>query len=219
MYFYFSFFISHFLFRNMPYSQFTSIQSVREQLGLRVVYERLFPNLIEMQPTDLLSQVLARVMTSRIAYFSEKSRSEAIVFPILNEIRFLHENHIALYSGANIEGDKEKGLNGECDFVLSAGSQGMEVVKPVFCIVEAKDQDIRMGTPQCMAQLMGAKLFNEKDGITQNLYYGAVTTGTNWTFLKMEDNLVTIDTRDYSFVQLPQLLGVLESIVTFYIDK
>ncbi len=203
----------------MPYSQFTNIQSVRTQLGLSVVYRTLFSEITEVKPSAFLLEAIKRTSVGRMAYFSEKSRSEAIVFPILSELSLLHPYKIALYSGANIEGDKEKGLNGECDFVFSKGEQGMDVEKPIFCIVEAKDQDIRIGLPQCMAQLVGAKLFNERAGITQNLYYGAVTTGTSWTFLKMEDNLVTIDTQDYSLPQLPQLLGVLESIITFYIDK
>ncbi len=201
----------------MPYSQFTSIQSVREQLGLRVVYEKLFPNLEEMQPSELLSQILARVMINRVAYFSEKSRSEGIVFPILNELQFVHNQRIAIYSGANIEGDKNLGLNGECDFVLSQGAQGMEVEKPIFCVLEAKDNDLGLGMPQCIAQLVGARLFNAKEGFEQAVLYGCVTTGTNWLFLKIENELVTIDTGHYYIDNLPRLLGALEAIVTTFI--
>ncbi len=219
MYFYFLIFISHFSFTNMPYSQFTSIHTVRQQLGLKVTYRKLFPDIEEMLPSEFLSQTLARATADQMAYFSEKSRSEAIVFPILNELRFVYENRISLYSGATIEGDKNKGLNGECDFVLSQGEQGMEVEKPIFCVVEAKDNDLSLGMPQCIAQLVGARLFNEKDGFEQVVLYGCVTTGTNWLFLKIENELVTIDKQGYSLAKLPELLGALQCVITTFIDK
>jgi hypothetical protein len=89
-----------------------------------------------------LKQTLNLYTKNRTAYFNEKSRSEGIVFPILSELQNVHNYKFALYSGATIEGDKELGLNGECDFVLSHAQQSIELERPVFCIIEAKDNDI-----------------------------------------------------------------------------
>jgi hypothetical protein len=105
-------------------------------------------------------------------------------------------------------------LNGECDFVLSQAKQSIELERPIFCIVEAKDNDLDLGIPQCIAQLVGARLFNEKLGnIAPKILYGAVTTGTEWNFLQLIDDEVTIDNDFYYFNNLPQLLGILNNVI------
>ncbi len=199
----------------MPYSQYTSLQSVRQKLGVQIDFDFLFVDYDLLEPSEWLKQTLERNTSHRLAYFTEKSRSEGIVFPILSELIYHNAFQISLYSGANMEGDKELGLNGECDFVLSKSKQSIELECPIFCIIEAKDNDIELGIPQCIAQLCGAKLYNEKAGeISPNVLYGAVTTGTEWSFLKMIDKQIIIDNDLYPFHKLPQLLGVLNRIVT-----
>ncbi len=136
-----------------------------------------------MSPSEWLQETLHRNTKRRLAYYNEKSRSEGIVFPILTDL--LHQNNFSfsLYSGAIIEGDKHLGLNGECDFVLTKAQQSIELERPVFCIFEAKDNDIELGIPQCIAQLYGARLYNEKsENFSPAVLYGAVTTGTEWNF-------------------------------------
>ena len=148
----------------MPYSQYTNLQNVRQKLGVTVDFDTLFSNIKPLEPSEWLRQTLSRNTSHRLAYFNEKSRSEGIVFPILSELIHVHSFRISLYSGANMEGDKELGLNGECDFILSYAKQSIELECPIFCIIEAKDNDIDLGIPQCIAQLLGAKYYNEKAG-------------------------------------------------------
>jgi hypothetical protein len=50
--------------------------------------------------------------------------------------------------GAIIDVDKKEGLNGECDFVLGTREQSYFLQVPIFCVVEAKDNDIKLGLPQ-----------------------------------------------------------------------
>jgi hypothetical protein len=198
----------------MPYSQYTTLQSVRQKLGVTTHFQSLFADAEPLTPSDWLLQTLTRYTKARTAYFNEKSRSEAIVFPILSELQNSCNFSFALYSGATIEGDKELGLNGECDFVLSQAEQSIELERPVFCVVEAKDNDIELGIPQCIAQLYGARLFNEKGGeFSPKVMYGAVTTGTEWNFLQLTDNDIIIDNDFYYIKNLPELLGVLNHIM------
>ncbi|MEY4904943.1 MAG: hypothetical protein RLZZ292_2758 [Bacteroidota bacterium] len=198
----------------MPYSQYNTLQSVRQKLGITTHFRSLFSEAPPVAPSDWLLQTLTRYTKARTAYFNEKSRSEAIVFPILSELQNSCNFTFALYSGATIEGDQDLGLNGECDFVLSQAKQSIELERPVFCIVEAKDNDIELGIPQCMAQLYGARLFNEKVGeYSPTIMYGAVTTGTEWNFLQMTKNEIIIDNDFYYIKNLPELLGVLNHIV------
>jgi hypothetical protein len=119
----------------MPYSQYNTLQSVRQKLGVKTHFGTLFSNIVPVQPSDWLVQTIERNTRNRTAYFNEKSRSEGIVFPILSDLQYQNEFKFALYSGAVIEGDKELGLNGECDFVLSQAQQSIELERPVFCII------------------------------------------------------------------------------------
>jgi hypothetical protein len=57
-------------------------------------------------------------------------------------------------------------------------------------------------------------LYNKKMGqdVEQKLY-GAVTTGTEWCFLEWQNREVCIDDGLYSIKNLPELLGILNTIV------
>ncbi len=67
-------------------------------------------------------------------------------------------------------------MNGECDFILAKDVGSFSNNYPIFHIVEAKKNDIDLGVPQCAAQLVGAKFFNEKKSIKIDKIYGCVTT-------------------------------------------
>jgi hypothetical protein len=198
----------------MAYSQYTSLKSVKTQLGLSIVTGQLFSNSKPIAPSDWLMQTLTMATSRKIAYFSEKSRSEALVFPVLLETSNRNKGSLTLYSGAIMDADKEKGLNGECDFILGLGKQNIELETPIFCIVEAKDNDIDLGIPQCIAQMFGANKMNESDNIQLKSMYGAVTTGETWTFLRLDkNNVVTIDEQSFYLAKVNELLGFLQSII------
>jgi hypothetical protein len=202
--------------KNMPYSQYSTLRAVKKQLGITVVNQPLFAETTPIEPSPWLVETLKRTLKQRVGYFSEKSRSEAIVFPVLVEIKSRNDDQFTLYSGAILEADKEKGLNGECDFILGLSKQNIELEAPIFCIVEAKDNDLELGLPQCIAQMTGAKIYNEQDGTILPYIFGGVTTGESWLFLKLIDNVAYVDTRQYYIEKLDDLLGVLELITRQY---
>ena len=201
----------------MPYDQFTTLRAVKKQFGLKIENKRLFSTVEPVEPSDWLKQTISKSAARRMAFFSEKSRSEAIVFPILLELNNRNDDVFNLYSGAFIDADKEKGLNGECDFVLGLGKQNIEVEAPIFCIVEAKDNDIDLGVPQCIAQMYGALLYNKQDENAVSVIYGGVTTGDTWLFLRLENDTVYIDEGFYYLAKLEDILGVLQSVIKMYI--
>lgn len=81
----------------MPYSKFTLV-SVKKQFGLVDKRVELFKNLVLIEPSSWLLETLDNM--NELAYFSEKSRSECIVMPILVEIRKRNNNSFSIYSGA-----------------------------------------------------------------------------------------------------------------------
>ena len=144
---------------------------------------------------------------------SEKSRSERLVSPILIELNSLNANQFSIYSGMNLDVDGSQGLNGECDFIFSFSRIQDFVTAPIFCITEAKKQDVEQGTIQCSAQLIAARKFNDSEGNHPTILYGCSTTGIEWRFLKYENNEVTLDNKRYLVNELDTLLGVLQRIV------
>jgi hypothetical protein len=194
----------------MAYSDFT-LSDLESKFGMQHQKSRIsFPsNLIE--PSQKLIEDLQESVNMPIK--SEKARSEWIVVPILRELRRINDNFFTIYSGENLTADKEKGLIGECDFILSKDTKSYEISFPIFQIVEAKKNDLDEGIKQCASQLLGAKIFNEKKGIKNEKIYGCTTTGDDWIFLELHNNTLTIDNRKYYLVEIKELLGVFQYII------
>ena len=84
---------------------------------------------------------------------------------------------------------------------------------PVFCVVEAKNDNLDSGVPQCIAEMYAAQIFNENRGSETPFIYGAVTFGYEWKFLRLETKIALLDTDLYYLIRLPELLGVLQTII------
>jgi len=56
-----------------------------------------------------------------------------------------------------------KGLGGG-DFIVSRGPNALTMQAPIVSLVEAKKSDIKSGLDQCIAQMLGAQLFNQIEG-------------------------------------------------------
>ena len=194
----------------MAYSDFTLDRLIRD-FGVDFQGANLFPQAAPAEPGAWLTETIALAMEA--GFGSEKSRSERIVSPVLLELA--HRNHydFAVVSGENLNVEPALGLNGECDFVLSF-TRLQDIIKaPVFCITEAKKQDVEWGTVQCAAQLIGASRLNERDKKNIPVLYGCSTTGIEWRFLKLENQMFTLDEARYLISDLAKLLGVLQHIV------
>lgn len=194
----------------MAYSDFSAIDLIR-RFGIKFGAKDLFPGISEVMPTPWLIEALKK--GNELGFGSEKSRSERLVTPVLLELSDNNHHSFSIYSGVNLDIDENAGLKGECDFIFSFSRIQDFVAAPVFCITEAKKQDLEQGTIQCAAQLIGAKKLNELEGNDIQTLYGCSTTGVEWRFLRLENNEVTIDEKRYLIADLPKLLGVLQTIV------
>ena len=93
----------------MAYSDF-SLTEVREKLSLNLVNHRLFENSLPIQPSKWLTETLNLSLDFALKSGSEKARSEFIVAPILLEMERINDCKFAIYSGKNLDADKERGL-------------------------------------------------------------------------------------------------------------
>ena len=87
------------------------------------------------------------------------------------------------------------------------------VSAPVLIIVEARNENIKGVLAQCLAAMVAARLFNDREGSGVETVYGVVTTGTNWRFLKLDSGAASIDQREYYIDRVEKILGILVSII------
>ncbi|MEH2294289.1 hypothetical protein [Nostoc sp.] len=197
----------------MAYSDFKLIEII-DSFGL-VIHESsgLFANVHEQECSDLLSILLKENVDLAVAISTEKARSEMIISPILLEIRRKFNYEISLFSGVDFTVDSQRGLNGFCDFILSLSSEQLLVRSPVVVLVESKNENLRSGLAQCIAEMVAAQIFNERSGNQIKAIYGAVTIGTLWQFLKLDGNVVSIDLSEYYIKDIKKILGILYSAI------
>lgn len=197
----------------MAYNEFTWSKA-RQDFGLTAIEgTRFFPEVEPVAPSDLLRMLLARTLPWATATGNEKARSEGIINPILLEVRDILEQQISVFSGEKFDVDASVGLNGFCDFLISKSSEQIEVEAPVVVVVEAKQENIKSGLGQCAATMVAAQRFNQNKQLPVKAIYGSVTTGTQWRFLKLEGNILTLDLMDYPIPPVEQILGFLVWII------
>ncbi len=198
----------------MAYNRFT-IDSVRKEFGIKIIGdEAIFKDIHPVPPSDVLSGFLERYLPLGSAIGTEKARSEFIIAPVLAELTEIKKHGVSLFSGIEFNVDEEKGLNGRCDFIISSSNIQYTLTAPVMTVVEAKNDNINAGLGQCMAEMIAARIFNESEGNKRKTVYGSVTTGSVWRFLKLEDDRIYIDKKEYFIESLERILGILSQIVS-----
>ena len=197
----------------MAYSNFT-LQTVRETFDLAEVdTANLFSDSEPIDPSELLTAVLARNIPLATAIGTEKARSEMIVADVLVELREQLKHRISLFSGIDFNVDDESGLTGVCDFLISLSPVQFDLEAPIIVLVEAKNDNLEIGLGQCVAEMVAAQRFNTEQGNDIPCVYGATTSGTEWRFLKLEGKKLDIDMSVYQIERCEKVLGILASMV------
>lgn len=194
----------------MAYTDFT-LQAVETAFGVRSQVAAAFGDLTPVAVPAWLQELLARGL--QLPLLSEKARGELIVMPILLACRELSGNTLAIYSGARLDVDTKQGLQGECDYILARTPPVPELRAPLVTIVEAKKNDIESGLGQCAAQMVGARLFNERSGQPVEVVYGCVTTGEVWQFLRLAGPVLTIGVPRCFLDNVGRILAVFQAML------
>ena len=194
----------------MSYSDFT-LETAQLLLGISTVPGNIFGDLAPVASPDWMLDALQR--GTPLALISEKARSEFIVAPLLLAARELSENAVAIYSGQRLDVNPARGLTGECDFMLTVAPAVLPLRAPIVTLVEAKKNDIENGLGQCVAQMAGARLFNESAGQTRAPIFGCVTTGEVWQFLKLDGTQAVLDGRRFYLDNPGLILAALLALI------
>ena len=191
----------------MAYSDF-SLAKVRDMFGVVIESPNdLFAAIAETEPSVRLTETIQENLPFATASNTEKARSELLITPILLEVR--RQNQSGFFSGVEFSVDAAQGLNGFCDYLLTASPDLYEIRQPVVTLVEAKNENIKAGLGQCLAEMLAAQIFNQRQEGKSCPIYGCVTTGTEWKFMQLAETVCQIDQRDYFIVELAKILGIL----------
>ena len=196
----------------MAYADFT-LESVEAAFGLTAQRGDLFPGLLPVAVPSWLRDLLVRGQQAA-ALVSEKARSEILVVPILIAVHDLTPGPLSIYSGQRLDVDPARGLSGECDFILARTPAVPRLKAPLVTLLEAKKGDVEAGLGQCVAQMVAARLFNERAGEPVRPLFGCVTTGDDWQFLRLEDSAVTIHSARLYIDNVGGILAALQAIIT-----
>jgi hypothetical protein len=202
----------------MAYSDF-SLTSITKAFNLTICDQvDMFSAVTEVKISPLLKETLQENVPLALASNTEKSRSEMIISPILIELRKQLNHQISLFSGIDFTVDPDKGLNGNCDYIISRSTELLLLKAPVVMLVEAKKENLNAGLGQCIAEMLAARIYNERE---QNQFtnhnepiFGVVTSGTNWKFLKLYEQSISIDLDEYYLSDIGKILGILTNCIT-----
>jgi hypothetical protein len=137
----------------MAYNNFT-LPEVTERFELTLTGSPFCADLPVAVPSELFSAIFQEWFPLAQQARSEKAKSELLISPVLLEVRKLVHNSVELFSGEEFSVDRELGLNGFCDFLLSKSTTPYIIQAPVVMLVEAKRGELDLGLGQCIAEML-----------------------------------------------------------------
>ena len=194
----------------MAYSDFTSLQKLKHELGIHHQKNGLFNEIIPISPSVRLQEDLEEAQ--QYSLLSEKAKSEFLITPILKEVHRLYPDKVGVFSGVSLD-VPSVGLGGFCDFILSHKPNTIELTAPIFCLVEAKNRTLEEGFAQCAAEMYAAIVFNQENEQPLDFMYGCVTNAYDWHFMRLENKQLEIDKTRYFLNEIDKILGVFSFIV------
>ncbi len=197
----------------MAYSDF-SLDEIKVKFKIQMLEElNLFQGVQVFDVSKTLLSILEDNVPLALAIDTEKGRSEFIIAPILAEYRKLFKEKLSLFSGIDFNIEPESGLNGVCDFIISFSKEQLYVDTPALILVEAKNDRIKDGIPQCIAEMIAAQKFNNQKKNEIDSIHGVVTTGSLWRFIKLVNTEIYIDRDEYHIKDIKKIFGILVNIV------
>lgn len=193
----------------MAYNDFT-LEALKEQFGLQT--DERGDHFAPVPPVTIsqrLGSHLDRYVPIALAIGTEKARSELIITPILVELMEQFSGELSFFSGVEFSPDPDRGLRGVCDFLLSLAPEQWTIEAPVVTIVEAKNENIRQGINQCIAEMVAAQVFNRARKNALETVYGVVTTGSAWRFLRLSGATAFLDRSEYHITRADKIVAIL----------
>jgi hypothetical protein len=191
----------------MAFSRYKEIGQVQQEFGIRLEKRTFIPPEV-VEPEESFVREF-QLTLEIVPVFSEGSRTETVIFPILREVYKDYADSFTLWIERTLTYNAK--LSGTPDYILAANSPLGKTVftKPLVAMMEAKKNDFDYGWAQCLAELVAAQKINGDDSF---VVYGIVTDGITWQFGKLEKDLFTQTILSYPTGDLPRLFGALHYV-------
>jgi len=197
---------------SMAYSDFKTLEQVHKKLGITIQDANgLYTHIEPVKLTNWFVETMEMAYPKAIRINTESARQALIVDNVFMELN--RHIHISFFLHNTFNVDDSKGLTGNPDGIISQSRNQLYITCPVIVLVEAKKSDLGSGLGQCIAEMEGARIFNEREGNSISPVYGVVTDGVLWQFLTLQDAVVTIDSYLYSFEDGSKIVGILHSFI------
>jgi hypothetical protein len=197
----------------MSYADFTLSRLVKQFTITLDEKSDLYPDVAPVALRPEFERQLTLTAALALNVSTEKARSEFIIAPTLAEVWQLSGQRIGLFSGVEFTVDPDEGLTGVCDYIITKSAEQLYVAAPAILLVEAKNEDMKRGYAQCIAEMIGAQRYNEREGTPMQKIFGAVTIGERWRFLELETSVVRIDAVDYYLKDITKIVAILQGMV------
>ena len=80
-------------------------------------------------------------------------------------------------------------------------------------VVEAKNENVKQGIGQCIAEMIAAQQFNQERNNAIGTVYGVVTSGNLWKFLRLTEMHVVVDATEYYISQVERIVGIIVAML------
>jgi hypothetical protein len=173
----------------------------------------LFATVAPLAPSEFLRTWLEEFAPVALGINTEKARSEFIIAPVLAEARRRAVGPANLLPGVTLDVDRERGLSGICDFIITRSGEYYYLRGPLLAVVEAKKEDLIAGLGQCAAAMVAIREFNAREGTNLQAVYGCVTSGSIWRFLRFAGSCLSIDRQEYYLHDVAKVIGIVVHII------
>jgi hypothetical protein len=197
---------------DMSYGKFETIEQVSDTFE---VTRGAFINKEKIEIDDIILTMISRRLLEDANFVNEQAICQHIITPILDIVSDNHES-LKVWSQVTYTVDKERGLDGEPDYLIAPYAKNGGMLTPPLCIIEAKQENWNKGWAQALSEMYAAGTRGAK------ICYGAVTTGVLWQFGKLENGklftrdpikLSAIDNLQKVLDTLNWLFGVVDKVL------
>ncbi len=190
----------------MAYTNFENLKQVNEKLKIKIKRDFILSSK-SFEINSYYYKVIIRNLQDETVLVSEASICEKLIAPIINEVAYY--NNLKIWSHIQFDLEGSDDLKGVPDYLIGVIDDDATSIKnPILCLGEAKKEDFVKGWAQVAAEMFVAHKKNENAGKSVPIY-GLVTTGKEWEFGILEDNLLRIDKNRYSSRNLQELFDIL----------
>ncbi|RKZ46372.1 MAG: hypothetical protein DRR16_15600 [Candidatus Parabeggiatoa sp. nov. 3] len=162
----------------MSYGKFETIEQVSDTFDIEIT-RSAFINQEKIEVDDIVLTMMGRRLLEDANFVNEQARCQHIITPILDIVSDNHES-LKVWCQVTYTVDKDRGLDGEPDYMIAPYAKNGGMSTPPLCIMEAKQDDWKKGWAQALAEMYAASTQGA------SICYGVVTTGDFWQFSRLE---------------------------------